>query len=240
MSQAQPSKLYVGRLNQRTDKRDLEELFEKYGRVMTVEMKTGGFAFVEFEDPRDAADAIKNLDGYDLEGSRISVEWSRKSGVPGSGCFVCGSASHWARDCPDAREKGMDVKSGKCFKCGELGHLAKYCGTSNSPYRPPPPSSYRSYPDRGYSSYDRRPHPNYGYDDRRPSYDPYYDRRRSRSPGYGPGGYEDRRSQPAGSYDDRRPPPRRSLSPGYRYGDAQRGRSPPGEYGRVVGGPYRR
>ncbi|ORZ14379.1 hypothetical protein BCR41DRAFT_371206 [Lobosporangium transversale] len=32
--------------------------FEKYGRVLSVELKHGGFAFVEYEDPRDADDAV--------------------------------------------------------------------------------------------------------------------------------------------------------------------------------------
>src|SRR5689334_22301824 len=79
------------------------------------------------QDPRDADDAVKQLNGYELDGARIAVEWSRRSGGPGSGCFLCGGQGHWARECPDAREKGMDVRSGRCFRCGELGHLAKYC-----------------------------------------------------------------------------------------------------------------
>ncbi|KAK3828822.1 MAG: hypothetical protein J3Q66DRAFT_276033, partial [Benniella sp.] len=87
--------------------------FEKYGRLVSVELKHGGFAFVEYEDPRDAEDSVNKLNGYELDGNRISVEWSRRSGGPGSGCFLCNQPGHWARECPEAREKGMDVKSGK-------------------------------------------------------------------------------------------------------------------------------
>ncbi|CAJ0908458.1 10904_t:CDS:2, partial [Entrophospora sp. SA101] len=113
------SKLYIGHLSSRTEKRDLEELFERYGKVISVNVKPTGYAFVEFEDPRDADDAVKQLNGYELDGARIIVEWSRRSGGPGSGCFLCGGQGHWARECSDAREKGMDVRSGKCFRCGE-------------------------------------------------------------------------------------------------------------------------
>jgi arginine/serine-rich splicing factor 7 len=44
------------------------------------------------------------------------VEISKRAGGEGSGCFLCGGTGHWARDCPDASERGMDVRSGKCFR----------------------------------------------------------------------------------------------------------------------------
>nr|CAG8496331.1 11749_t:CDS:2 [Entrophospora candida] len=167
------SKLYIGHLSSRTEKRDLEELFERYGKVISVNVKPTGYAFVEFEDPRDADDAVKQLNGYELDGARIIVEWSRRSGGPGSGCFLCGGQGHWARECSDAREKGMDVRSGKCFRCGETGHLAKYCSRYS---RSPPPyegsdnnnnAGYnRSSRNRSRSSYRRSSSP-YDYDYRR-------------------------------------------------------------------------
>ncbi|KAI8361519.1 hypothetical protein B0O80DRAFT_161497 [Mortierella sp. GBAus27b] len=43
------STVYVGHLSARTERRDVEELFEKYGRLVSVELKHGGFAFVEYE-----------------------------------------------------------------------------------------------------------------------------------------------------------------------------------------------
>eukprot|EP01120_Amphizonella_sp_Union-15-10_P005864 TRINITY_DN1798_c0_g1_i1.p1 TRINITY_DN1798_c0_g1~~TRINITY_DN1798_c0_g1_i1.p1 ORF type:complete len:333 (-),score=42.23 TRINITY_DN1798_c0_g1_i1:50-1000(-) len=69
------TRLFIGRLSHHTRQRDLEELFGKYGRIMNCTMK-GTYAFVEFDDARDAEDAIRALDGYQLEGASIAVEFS--------------------------------------------------------------------------------------------------------------------------------------------------------------------
>lgn len=42
----------------RTRERDLEYEFDRYGRIYRVDLKNG-FAFVEFEDSRDADDAVR-------------------------------------------------------------------------------------------------------------------------------------------------------------------------------------
>ncbi|CAN0889505.1 Pentatricopeptide repeat-containing protein At5g08510 [Linum grandiflorum] len=70
--------IFVGNFEFETRQSELERLFSKYGRVERVDMKSG-FAFVYFEDDRDASDAIRGLDqvpfGYDRR--RLSVEWAR-------------------------------------------------------------------------------------------------------------------------------------------------------------------
>ncbi|KAL2468818.1 Serine/arginine-rich splicing factor RS31 [Forsythia ovata] len=70
--------IFCGNFEYETRQSDLERLFSKYGRVERVDMKSG-FAFVYFEDERDAEDAIHGLDstpfGYDRR--RLSVEWAR-------------------------------------------------------------------------------------------------------------------------------------------------------------------
>ncbi|CAL9007529.1 unnamed protein product [Prunus brigantina] len=70
--------VFVGNFEYETRQSELERLFSKHGRVDRVDMKSG-FAFVYFEDERDAEDAIQNLDnkpfGYDRR--RLSVEWAK-------------------------------------------------------------------------------------------------------------------------------------------------------------------
>ncbi|KAJ3066434.1 hypothetical protein HK102_007654, partial [Quaeritorhiza haematococci] len=68
------------------------------------------FAFVEFEDRRDAEDALKATDGKQLQGTRMVVEWAKGGTRKSSedGCFKCGNDGHWARDCPDASRRDRD------------------------------------------------------------------------------------------------------------------------------------
>ncbi|KAM3698176.1 hypothetical protein ACJW31_06G169400 [Castanea mollissima] len=168
------SRLYVGRLSSRTRSRDLDDIFSRYGRVRDVDMKRD-FAFVEFSDPRDAEDAIYNLNNRDVDGSRIIVEFAKggprgpggsreylgRGPPPGSGrCFNCGIDGHWARDC-----KAGDWKN-KCYRCGERGHIERNCKNSpkklrrgRSYSRSPSPRRGRSR-SRSYSrdrSYSRSP-----------------------------------------------------------------------------------
>jgi RNA recognition motif-containing protein len=50
------------RLSLDTHPRDLEHIFDKYGRLNRLEVKRG-YAFVEYQDERDASDAMKETDG---------------------------------------------------------------------------------------------------------------------------------------------------------------------------------
>ena len=59
------TKLYVGGLGDRITRYDLEREFERYGhlRETWVARKPPGFGFIEFEDPRDSTDAVREMDG---------------------------------------------------------------------------------------------------------------------------------------------------------------------------------
>ncbi|XP_024638498.1 serine/arginine-rich splicing factor SR30 [Medicago truncatula] len=70
--------LYVGNLPGDIRLREVEDLFYKYGPIVDIDLKIPpkppGYAFVEFEDARDAQDAIYYRDGYDFDGYRLLVE----------------------------------------------------------------------------------------------------------------------------------------------------------------------
>ncbi|XP_021748148.1 serine/arginine-rich splicing factor RS31-like [Chenopodium quinoa] len=70
--------VFVGNFEYSTRQTDLERLFSKYGRVERVDMKSG-FAFVYFDNERDADDAIRALDNvpFGRDKRRLSVEWAK-------------------------------------------------------------------------------------------------------------------------------------------------------------------
>ncbi|KAM7292606.1 serine/arginine-rich splicing factor 3-like isoform X4 [Ixodes scapularis] len=71
-------KVYVGNLGSGAAKHEIEAAFTKFGplRNVWVARNPPGFAFVEFEDSRDAEDACRALDGSRLCGTRVRVEMS--------------------------------------------------------------------------------------------------------------------------------------------------------------------
>lgn len=58
-------KVYVGDLPRDVSEKELERVFREFGSVRSVWVARNppGFAFVMFDDERDAEDAVKNLDG---------------------------------------------------------------------------------------------------------------------------------------------------------------------------------
>lgn len=70
------TRVFVGGLTYKIRERDLEKFFRKYGRIKEVSMKNG-YAFVEFDDHRDADDAVYELNGKELLGDRVTVERAR-------------------------------------------------------------------------------------------------------------------------------------------------------------------
>ncbi|PKU40820.1 serine arginine-rich splicing factor 5 [Limosa lapponica baueri] len=58
-------RVFIGRLNPAAREKDVERFFKGYGRIRDIDLKRG-FGFVEFEDPRDADDAVYELDGKEL------------------------------------------------------------------------------------------------------------------------------------------------------------------------------
>jgi RNA recognition motif-containing protein len=85
--QAQPrgakaisSRLFVGSLSWGTGEDQLREAFSEFGKVTDAVVvcdrdtgKSRGFGFVVMEDRRDAARAIQELDGAELDGREIVV-----------------------------------------------------------------------------------------------------------------------------------------------------------------------
>ena len=52
------SELFIGNLNSDITRKDIEDVFDKYGRIIKCDVKIKGqgssFCFVEYEDERDA------------------------------------------------------------------------------------------------------------------------------------------------------------------------------------------
>ncbi|XP_070572281.1 serine/arginine-rich splicing factor 1B-like [Ptychodera flava] len=73
-------RIYVGNLPPDIRVKDIEDIFYKYGNILDIDLKNRRgppFSFVEFEDKRDAEDAVRGRDGYDYDGYKLRVEFPR-------------------------------------------------------------------------------------------------------------------------------------------------------------------
>ncbi len=76
--------IYVGNLPFSFNSDDLERLFQSHGTVdraqVIMDRMTGrsrGFGFVEMPDAEEGRKAIAELDGYDADGRRLTVNEAR-------------------------------------------------------------------------------------------------------------------------------------------------------------------
>jgi arginine/serine-rich splicing factor 4/5/6 len=72
------TRLFVGKLPEKTSQEDLTVLFSKVGSVAQVDVKSG-YGFVYFENPTDAHEAVVQLNGHLIDEQPIVVEHARTS-----------------------------------------------------------------------------------------------------------------------------------------------------------------
>jgi len=77
-------KLYVGGLAYSVTNEELEALFAEQGKVVSATVikdrdsgQSKGFGFVEMDDIKEGQNAIKELDGKELNGRAITVNQAR-------------------------------------------------------------------------------------------------------------------------------------------------------------------
>ncbi|KAK1419249.1 hypothetical protein QVD17_28413 [Tagetes erecta] len=221
--------LYVGNLPGDIREREVEDLFYKYGPIVHIDLKIPprppGFAFVEFEDARDAEDAIRGRDGYKFDGQRLRVELAHggrvspsvdrySSGGSRGGLsrrsdyrvYVTGlpSSASW-QDLKDHMRRAGDVCFSQVFRDRDgMRGIVDYTNYDDMKYaiRKLDDSLFRNQFSKAYirvEEYDRK----HSYSRSR-SRSPYYSRSKtpSRSPSYdsrswsySPGGKYSRRSR---------------------------------------------
>ncbi|KAI9481482.1 MAG: hypothetical protein EXX96DRAFT_566923 [Benjaminiella poitrasii] len=75
--------LFVSGFNIKTRAKNLAYEFERYGRLVRLDIpapknhNAKPYAFVEFEEKRDAEDAIQEMNGRTIDGHTLYIQWAR-------------------------------------------------------------------------------------------------------------------------------------------------------------------
>lgn len=76
-----PVRIHIGRLTRNVTKEHVQEIFSLYGTIKYIEFPIDrlhpphgrGFAYVEYTNPEDAENAMKHMDGGQIDGQEITA-----------------------------------------------------------------------------------------------------------------------------------------------------------------------
>ena len=75
---ARNTQVYVGELTRSVNPDDLKSDFKQYGRISNFSFK-GRYAFIDFEEPKDAEKAVEKKHKQWIGDCRLVVEFASKS-----------------------------------------------------------------------------------------------------------------------------------------------------------------
>lgn len=101
-------RVHVADLGIDCSQKEIERVFKKYGETKEIWLARNPpcFAFIVYKHKADGEEAIREMDGRVVAGSRVRVSWARprtrgrnRRFDPNMRCYQCGERGHFSRDC---------------------------------------------------------------------------------------------------------------------------------------------
>jgi len=148
-------------LSKRTDEQELQDTFEKFGRIKSVKLimdkyqnESLGYGFINYEDLDSATRAIKEGNGMTIDGKDVRVDYSitKKAHTPTPGSYKGKISNRRTEGFNNNRREFFDRRRSRSRSYDRRGSNRR-----SSPYKrnSPPRNSYKHSSYR--SSYNRSP-----------------------------------------------------------------------------------